>query len=226
MSEKVRKRNRKNLSNLPEIKYGTPENVVLTGVKMDSDLKNPQTHIFLTFTQYDGETPIRKSTYHWFVLNLSKMRDKQGVTEYVMTSVRDVAFQLHNLLSCYMTEDEAFAALEDDFKPFEYETPNDLINGKWTKSIGDEALKNIKGLFETAITPFIGQTDTKLRLKVIPNKKGTFNALPRFGAICEPMDAEESVLSFSAYELNLMGNLATTDEEKNVIKKSNNEQTM
>jgi hypothetical protein len=223
----VRQRSAANAVRKPDLDFGIIDNVVLTNVMIDDSIAASKKHIYLTFSQYDAETDsyIAESTFSWFKINPGSFTsNKKSMSEEMMGAARDLTSQLHNLLSCYLGEEAAFDALEDDFKPVEYETIDELLSAKWGKKNTSALEENMKSLLQKAITPFIGDKNYLLRIKVLPNKLGTHRNIPKYGMFVESMNASPSLLNFTTYEKNAISNIAMTEEEKEIVKVNKEQQ--
>jgi hypothetical protein len=163
--------------------------------------------IYITFAQLDANKKRKAET------ELSWWKPEAG-SEYFKTNLQEMCVQLHNILSCYVGEEEAFEAFEGVFESTGVTNAAEIETKKWKKSEVDALFDLIKTKFYTAIEPFIEETTPMLRVKLTTNFKGEDVEIPKYGKFVEPMSATTSTLKFSDAELK------THSKQGNVAKKS------
>lgn len=177
---------------------GIHDNVVITKVDIE-ERKNKgmpiKKMLYITYAIIDPVTKRKKSESEisWWRLDPS--------SEYFFDNLQQLAIQLHSLLTCYMDEEEAFAAMEPVFEGYKFASVAELQETKWKKSELDVLEGNIQSAFFAAITPFIGVDKTPFRLKVSTDSKGENVAYSSYGPIAERMTVNPSNLKFSESEL-------------------------
>ena len=180
------------------LNYGVHDNCVITAVDLEDRKRKGQLEkkiIYITFATVDPETKKRKSEVElsWFRFDFT--------SEYIFSNIREICVQLHGILTCYMTEDEAFEALATLFDGFEFKSVDDIENHKWKKKEVDTFTEKLKLLFGQAIKDNIGLDKSLIRVKVTTDNKGEYANIPKFGVFTEPMSVEKTALQFSNYEL-------------------------
>jgi hypothetical protein len=178
---------------------GIHDNVVITKVD-PNERKNKgipiKKMLYITYAIIDPVTKKKKTEAElaWWTLD--------PTSEFFFSNLREFCVQINALLACYMTDDEAFAAMEKAFEGFDSFTSVDDIEAyKWKKKDVDTLQESIANLFVTAITPFIGVSVTPIRLKVSTDSKGENLAYSSYGVFAEPMSVEPTRLKFSDTEL-------------------------
>ena len=104
-------KNRKSLLNrvrVSKLSYGIHDNCVLSNVDFSDRKKQGQPEkkmIYISVATVDPDTRKKKSEIElsWFKLD--------HTSDYLFQNIREVIVQLHGILKCYMTEEEAFDAL-------------------------------------------------------------------------------------------------------------------
>jgi hypothetical protein len=177
---------------------GIHDNVVITKVDLE-ERKNKGTPIkkmlYITYATIDSETKKKKNEIEvaWWTLD--------PTSEFFFSNLREFCVQLNGILSCYMTEDEAFTALEKAFDGLGFTSVADIEAYKWKKKDVDTVQDNLKALFGAAIAPFIGTSVAPIRLKLSTDSKGENVAYSSYGVFVEPMTITETRLKFSDAEL-------------------------
>jgi hypothetical protein len=188
--------NRTRVARLPK---GIHEDIVITKIDIADRKRNGiliKKMLYITFTKLDAEGK-RKNEIElsWFRLDHS--------SEYLFSNMRELAIQLNGILNCYMSEDEAFAAMEGDINGLSFETVDDMENHKWKKSEVDAVMLDLMQRFSDAMTDKIGLESQRLRLKITTDNKGEGANIPSYGVFTESMEVakEDSRLKFTDGEL-------------------------
>lgn len=187
---------------------GIHENVVISKIDPLDRKKNgmpTSKTMFITFTAVDPKTNKRKAAVEVSWWKLSPDPSKK---EYLFENMREFCIQLQGILTSYMTEDEAFEAMETVFKDWDFKVVKDIEEHTWKKADLDLLTNNIKTLFAGAMKPFVGEDKQKIRVKISTDKTGMYSELPRYGRFTESMDAE-TTLKFTDAEKRMHSNVGT-----------------
>lgn len=178
---------------------GIHDNVVITKVDT-AERKNKGVPIkkmlYITYATIDPATKKKKqeAEVSWWTLD--------PTSEFFFSNLREFCVQLHGLLSCYMTETEAFDVFSIAFDEFkDLKSVNDIEETKWKKADVITIQDTLASLFAAAIAPFIGVTAIPIRLKLSTDSKGENVAYSSYGVFAEPMTVTETHLKFSEAEL-------------------------
>jgi hypothetical protein len=187
-----------NKAKVARLGKGIHDNVVI--IKVDpEERKNKGVPIkkmlYITFATIDPETKKKKQEVElaWWSLD--------PTSEFFFSNLREFCVQIHGLLACYMTDEEAFTAMSAAFEEFDFKSVADIEETKWKRNDVNTIQETLATLFVTAITPFIGVNVTPIRLKISTDSKGENAAFSSYGVICEPMTVVETRLKFSDSEL-------------------------
>lgn len=195
------------LVHVSKLNYGIHDDVMLAKVDVEDRKRQGQLEkkmIYVTFSVVDKESGRKKAE-----TELSWFRLDHG-SEYLFANIRELAVQLFGILSSFMTEEEAYEAMEgvfNDFDENEWTGPNveveaeDLEGHKWKKKEVETLIENFKSAFKKAIAPFTGDPEKLIRLKVTTDNKGEYVNIPKFGIFTESMDVENTNLKFTDFEL-------------------------
>jgi len=177
---------------------GIHDNVVIT--KVDPEGRKHQgvpikKMLYITYATIDPDTKKKKNEIElsWWALD--------PTSEFFYSNLREFCVQLQGLLSCYMTDDQAFDAMEKAFDGMGFNSVTDIESFKWKKKEVDTVIDNLKALFVAAITPFIGVNTPPIRLKISTDSKGENAAYSSYGVFAEPMTVLQTRLKFSDAEL-------------------------
>jgi len=122
-------------------------------------------------------------------------------SDYFKVNLQEMCLQLHNIVSCYMSEDEAFEVFKDVFNDLDIEKHEDIENKKWKLSEVSTLNIALKDAFVAAMTPFLNSEEFPIRVKLTTNYKGEDIEIPKYGLFMEPMSKEKTSLKFTANEL-------------------------
>lgn len=185
-----------NKAKISALTMGIHENCIISGVDVeDRKGKNGPINkmVYIKFTQLDSAGKRKaESELSWWKPDIT--------SEYFKTNLQEMCIQLHNILNCFVTEDEAFTAFETVFESAGIASYEELESKKWKKSEVDVLFIALKTAFNTAITPFINNTDDLIRLKLTTNFKGEDIEIPKYNKFVESM-TEELKLKFTDSEL-------------------------
>lgn len=178
--------------------YGIHDNTMITKIDVGDRRRQgvlEKKMIYVTFAVIDPKEGKKKAEAElsWFRLDHS--------SEYLFSNIRELAVQLFSILNSYMDEEAAYKAMENVFDGYGFKTVDDIENHKWKKKEIDSLIDSFRTKFGVAMTPFIGDTDKLIRLKVTTDNKGEYVNIPKFGAFTESMDIKESNLKFTDFEL-------------------------
>jgi len=137
-----------------------------------------------------------------------------ATSDYFKTNLQELCIQLHNILNCFMDEEEAFKAFDDVFESNGITKLENIEGRSWKKSETDALLNSLSEAFETAIAPYVGNTNDLLYLKLPTNYKGEDVEIPRYGRFVEAMAVGDTTLKFTDAELK------TKSKGGNVAKKA------
>ena len=119
-----------NLARVSKLSYGIHENMAIA--RIDTTQRKHQgtpdkKMLHITFSSVNPTTRKKKAEVElsWFKLD--------HTSEYLFPNIRELAVQLHFILSCYMEEEESFTAMEKVFEPFKIPTLKALETYKWKK---------------------------------------------------------------------------------------------
>lgn len=177
---------------------GIHDNVVITKVDPE-ERKNKGVPIkkmlYVTYATIDPETKKKKNEVEvaWWMLD--------PISEYCFSNIREFCVQLQGILSCYMTDEEAFTAMSTTFDDMEFTSVADIEAYKWKKKELESFQDTAKSLFVKAITPFVGTGVAPIRLKLSTDNKGENVAYSSYGVFAESMSVKETALKFSETEL-------------------------
>jgi hypothetical protein len=199
---------------------GIHEDVVITKIDIQDRKRNGiliKKMLYVTFAKLDAETGKRKSEVElsWFRLD--------HTSEYLFSNMRELAIQLHGILKCYMTEDEAFDAMEGDIDGLDFEAVDDMENHKWKKAEVEAVMADMQERFAEVMKDKIGLDSQKLRVKITTDNKGEGANIPSYGVFTESMEvaADDTKLRFSDNELknhSKAGNVSTNSSASTAIK--------
>lgn len=163
--------------------------------------------IFLKFAQLeDGKRKAETPDLSWW--------KPDPTSEYFYTNIQEMCLQLHGILTCFIDEEDAYTAFDNVFEAHGI-TDHLQLDGKTIKkSEMNDLFNSIKKAFNTAIKPFLKNTDNLIRLKLTTNHKGEDVDIPKYGIFTEPMTVKETVLKFTTSELK------THSKAGNVVAKS------
>lgn len=195
-----------------KLSKGIHDNIVITKVDTE-DRKSKGVPIkkmlYITFATVDPETRKRKNEVEvaWWTLDPS--------SEYFFSNLREFCVQLQGILTCYMSDDDAFEAMSKVFDEFEFKSVAEIEETKWKRKDVDLVQTSLKDAFAAAISPFVGVNSPLIRLKLTTDSKGENVALPSYGSFTEPMSVKDSHLKFSESELKAQskaGNVSVTNK--------------
>jgi hypothetical protein len=150
--------------------------------------------IYITLTQLDAEKKRKaEAEVGWW--------KPDATNDFFKTNLQELCIQLHNILSCFMTEDEAFDVFAGIFEGVGITKVAEIESKSWKKSEVDTLLGSLADTFKEAITPYIGNSDELLYLKLATNYKGEDIEIPKYGKFVEPMSIGETTLKFTDAEL-------------------------
>ena len=177
---------------------GIHDNVVITKVDTTERKSNGipiKKMVYITFATIDTVSKKKKheAEISWWTLDPS--------SEYFFSNLREYCVQLNAILGLYMTEDEAFKAMESTFSEFDFTTATEMEEYKWKKSEVTTIQDELASAFATAIEPFVGVNSVPFRFKLSTDSKGENVAFPSYGVFVEPMTVAETKLKFSESEL-------------------------
>lgn len=177
---------------------GIHDNVVI--IKVDPDERKGKNGpikkmMYITYATIDPDTKKKKHEIElaWWTLD--------PTSEFFFSNLREFCVQLHGLLACYMTEEEAFEAFATAFDEFDFTTVTEIEETKWKKVDVNSIQATLSKLFAEAITPFIGTNVAPIRLKISTDSKGENPSYSSYGVFAEPMTVKETHLKFSEAEL-------------------------
>lgn len=177
---------------------GIYDNVVIT--KVDAEERKHKgapikKMLYISYATIDPETKKKKNEVElaWWQLD--------PTSEFFFSNLREYCVQLQGLLSCYMSDDDAFAAMASAFEDFDFASIADMEAYKWKKKDVDTVQDKLKALFAEAIAPFVGVNVAPIRLKISTDSKGENTAYSSYGVFAEPMTVKETRLKFSESEL-------------------------
>lgn len=185
-----------NRAKISQLTMGIHENCIISAVDTDDRKgKNGPINkmIYIKFTQLDADKKRKaESELAWW---------KPDVTsDYFKTNLQEMCIQLHNILNCYMTEEEAFDAFDNVFESAGVVSFEELESKKWKKSEVDVLFIALKTAFNTSIASFINNVDNPIRLKLTTNFKGEDVEIPKYNKFVESMN-DELALKFTDAEL-------------------------
>jgi hypothetical protein len=179
---------------------GLHDDVVITKVDIADRKRNGiliKKMLYVTFAKLDPVTGKRKTEVElsWFRLD--------HTSEYMFSNLRELAIQLNGILTCYMSEDEAFAAMEGDVDGLDFKTVDEMEQHKWKKAEVEAVMADMLQRFNVVIADKIGVNSQRLRVKITTDSKGEGANIPSYGVFTESMDVakEDSKLRFSDVEL-------------------------
>ena len=194
--------------------YGIHDNIVITNVDVE-DRKFQGTPerkmIYITFSSIDpvSKKKLAEAEVSWFKID-------DHTSDYLFSNIRELAVQLHGILSCYMTEEEAFDAMEEVFADWNFKDLDELEHHKWKKKELGELMVKFRTVFAKAVAPYVGDITKLIRLKLTTDSKGEYVNIPKFGVFTEPMSVKSTNLKFSDYELRNHSKAGITDAATNV----------
>jgi len=163
--------------------------------------------IYITFTQLDSNKKRKaEAEVAWW--------KPDATNDFFKTNLQELCIQLHNILSCYMSEEDAFAAFDGVFEDAGITKVEDIEGKSWKKSEVDALLNSLAEAFEKAIAPHVGNSDDLIYLKLATNYKGEDIEIPKYGKFVEPMSVGETTLKFTDSEIK------TKSKAGNVTKKA------
>ncbi len=162
--------------------------------------------IYITFTQLDSNKKRKaEAEVAWW--------KPDATSDFFKTNLQELCIQLHNILSCYMSEEEAFTAFDGVFEDNGVTKLEDIEGKTWKKSEVDALLEGLSEAFSEAIKPHIGNSDDLIYLKLATNYKGEDIEIPKYGKFVEPMSVGDTTLKFTDSEIK------TKSKAGNVTKK-------
>jgi hypothetical protein len=187
-----------NRAKVARLGKGIHDNVVIT--KVDPEERKSKgvpikKMLYITFATVDPESRRKKNEVElaWWTLD--------PTSEFFFSNLREFCVQIQGLLACYMTDDEAFAAMSTTFDEFEFKSVAEIEETKWKRNDVNSIQDTLATLFAAAIAPFVGVDKPLIRLKVSTDSKGENVAFSSYGVISEPMTVAETHLKFSDAEL-------------------------
>jgi len=207
---------------VPELTKGIHENIMINGVSIE-DRKGQNgpinKMIYIKFAQVD-ENGKRKaeSELAWW--------KPDPTSDYFVTNLQEMSLQLHNILSAFMDEEAAFAAFDGVFEGLGITDYKEIENKKWKQSEVNKLNDALKEAFKKAITPFIGDKEHLLRVKLTTNYKGVGVEIPKYGLFVEPMTKEETDLKFTDNELKTHSKAGITEKGGSTASSTNTSATI
>ncbi len=202
-----------NRARVAKLGKGIHEDVVITNIDIKDRKRNGilvKKMLYVTFAKLDENGKrLKEIELSWFRLD--------HTSEYMFSNLRELAIQLFHILICYMTEEEAFAAMEGDIDGLDFETVDDMEQHKWKKAQVDSVMLDVLSSFEKAMAGKFGLESQKLRIKVTTDNKGEGANIPSYGKFTESMEipVEETTLRFSDAEKknhSKAGNVSTQED--------------
>src|SRR5664279_1337438 len=124
-----------------KLSKGIHDNVVIT--KVDPEERKHKgapikKMLYITYATIDPDTKKKKNEIElsWWTLD--------PTSEFFYSNLREFCVQLQGLLSCYMTDDQAFDAMEKAFDGLEFTSVTDIEAFKWKKKDVDTVTDNLK----------------------------------------------------------------------------------
>jgi len=199
-----------NRAKISQLTDGIHPNVMISAVdiKQRKGKNGPINKVvYITFTQLDANKKRKaEAELAWWKPDASN--------DFFKINLQEFCIQLHNILSCYMSEEDAFNAFDGIFEANGITELSQIESRKWKKSEVDTLLDSLAEAFEEAITPYIGNTDDLIYLKLATNYKGEDIEIPKYGKFVEPMSVGDTTLKFTDAELK------TKSKAGNVAKKA------
>lgn len=209
-----------NRARVARLGKGIHEDVVITNIDILDRKRNGilvKKMLYVTFAKLDSETKKRKGEIElsWFRLD--------HASEYMFSNLRELSIQLFGILKCFMTEDEAFSAMEGDIDGIDFKSVDDMENHKWKKVQVEAIASDLLTKFKDALNDKIGLSSQKLRVKVTTDNKGEGANIPSYGMFTESMDIskDDSKLRFTDMELknhSKAGNVGVNSQASAAIK--------
>ena len=174
------------------IPFGVQGNLRLTAIDNTPRKREGQTinkNCFLTFTQFnDNGVAIAKSEFDYFNLDAEK--------GYASVNLATQHGHLQNLTECLGSD-----AVLDPTTIFS--TPDEYYAGLKSKKSCKELESLLYDQFEEAVKDLVGAEGPLLRMKIITDKSGNFQQLPKEAIIYETMDIDikDTKLSVTPWEL-------------------------
>lgn len=178
---------------------GIHDNVVITKVDIEKRRIKGQPIkkiIYITYATVDPTTRKKKQEVElaWWELDPS--------SQYFFQNLRELLIQMNGILVCYMTQEEADAAMcASTFTLFDDSTVADLEGHAWKRSELDQLCDELATAFSNAIAPFVGTSGPLIRFKLSLDYKGEAVAYPKYGVFTESMSIDPSELKFTDAEL-------------------------
>lgn len=193
-----------------KLSFGIHDNCIISNVDLSDRKRSGQPEkkmIYITLSTVDPDTRKKKSEVElsWFKFD--------HTSDYLFSNIRELIVQLHGILMCYMTEEEAYTALDEVFASFNIAKLSELEAFKWRKKDLDILMQDIKDVFDKAIVSYIGTDKDLIRVKITTDNKGEYTNIPKFGVFTESMTVEKIGLIFSNYEHKNHSKAGTTGNE-------------
>lgn len=193
------KRSLLNRARVSRLGKGIHNDVVITNIDI-ADRKNKgvliKKMLYITFAKLDENNKrVKEIELSWFRLD--------HTSDYMFSNLRELAIQLSGILTCYMTDDEAFTAMGDEIEGINFTSVDEMEQHKWKKAEVDAIATNLLSNFKKVMTDKVGINSNRMRLKITTDNKGSGENIPSFGVFTEPMTVEEkdSRLKFTDVEL-------------------------
>ena len=191
------KRSLLNRAKTSEFQKGIFDNVIITNVDTkDRKGQNGPINkmIYIKFAQLnESGKKVSESELAWWKPDIT--------SEYFKTNLQEICLQLHNVLEAYLGEDAAFDAFSEIFAGLELTDQAEIETRRWKQSELNVVINDLKTSFVTAITPFVDDSESLIRLKLSTNYKGEDIEIPKYGKFLESMKVEKTELRFTTNEL-------------------------
>lgn len=194
---KLRSGQLRNRARVSILSYGIHDNCVISNISTDDRKVKGEVQkkmIYLTVTTIDPETKKKKSEVElsWFKLDFT--------SDYLFSNIREMCVQLHGILSCYVSEEEAFEGMITLFDEYGFANFEEIESHKWKKKEIDSLILKLKELFYNIMKDHVGLESDLIRVKITTDNKGEYSNIPKFGKFTEPMVKTPTELQFSNYE--------------------------
>jgi len=180
-----------------EFQRGIFDNVMITNVDVqDRKGQNGPINkmVYIKFAQInESGKKVCESELAWWKPDITN--------DFFKTNLQEICLQLHNVLECFIGEEAAFDVFATVFDTLAIEDQAEIETRKWKQSELSLLLSNLKTSFETAIAPYVNDSEKLLRLKITTNFKGEDIEIPKYGKFIEPMSVEITELKFTTAEL-------------------------
>ena len=215
------KRSLLNKAKTAEFQKGIFDNVMITNVDTQDRKGNNgpiNKMIYIKFAQIN-ETgkKLHESELAWWKPDIT--------SEFFQDNLREICFQLHNVLEVFIGEEEAYNAFEGVFEALNITDQVEIGTRKWKQSEVNALIVSLKASFEKAITPWINNTEHLMRLKLTTNFKGEDIDFPKYGKFVEPTTVTETTLKFTSNELKTHSKAGNV-EVKTIVSSANSTATI